>query len=98
MNRYLFSNYVGLALGEICDQVPALDVCILRWRSRDLQKCHNNPFTSDPGDMPTAAGQQTALRMVSWRTTMGQVFLVLSGEAGISVIGYLTGSPGLTRV
>lgn len=45
-----------------------------------------------------AAGQQTALRVVSWRTTMWRVFLVLSGEAGISVIGYLTGSPGLTRV
>lgn len=89
---------MGLALGGSCEQVPALDVYILSRRSRDLQKCHNKPFTSNPGDIQMAAGQQTASRMVSLRTTMWQVFLAPSGEAGISVISYLTGSSGLTRV
>lgn len=42
--------------------------------------------------------QQTASRMVSLRTTMWQVFLAPSGEAGISAIGYLTSSSGLTCV
>lgn len=47
--------------------------------------------------MTMAAGQQTDLRMVSLRTTMRQVFLAPSGEAGILVIGHLvTGSSGFS--
>lgn len=68
VNRYLFNNHhvwaLGLALGDSCEHIPALNMYIPRWRNRDFQCC-NNPFTPKPGDMPMAADQQTDLRMVT---------------------------------